>query len=269
MKIQRVLAPNPGIFTGTGTNAWVGSTGGEAVIVDPGPLIESHRKAILETLGGLDPVAVLVTHCHPDHVPAANPLAAELGVPALGGCPGPGFKPDRLLVDGDRIEVGDAVVEAIHTPGHTPFHFCFRVDASLFTGDHVLGGTTVIVEHMSEYMESLEKLRGTGLKRLFPGHGPIIRNPDAVLTEYLEHRWERERQILEALDQGAATIGQVVERVYAAVDPALWPLAARSVGAHLRKLVDEGRVTMPYGTDDWSSPVEVVTEPTGKDQGSE
>ncbi len=95
-----------------------------------------------------------------------------------------------------------------------------------------------------------------------------MRNPDEVLTEYLEHRLERERQILGALTGGAATIGQVVELVYAATDPALWPLAARSVGAHLRKLKDEGRVALPFGTDDWNAPIEVVTEPP-KHQGSE
>lgn len=258
MKVQRILAPNPGIFTGIGTNSWVASAAGEAVVIDPGPRIESHMAAIRDVLRAYRLVAVLVTHCHPDHTPAANPLAAEYRVPAVGGCPGPGFEPDRVVVDGDRIEVGDAALEAIHTPGHTPFHFCFRTGASLFSGDHVIGGSTVIVEHMGEYMASLERLRNTGLKRLLPGHGPIIRNPDAVLDEYLAHRRERERQILAAVREGAATIGRIVERVYREVDPALWPLAARSVGAHLRKLADDGELQIPHGSDDWSSPVELA-----------
>jgi glyoxylase-like metal-dependent hydrolase (beta-lactamase superfamily II) len=264
MKIQRVLAPNPGLFTGKGTNSWVASNGGEAVLVDPGPMIDEHVAAIREKLEDLQPVAVLVTHCHPDHVPAANPLAEEYGVPALGGCPGPGFNPDRLLADGDRIEVGGAVIEAIHTPGHTPFHFCYRADASLFSGDHVLGGTSVIVERMADYLDSLRRLRGIGLKRLFPGHGPIMRNPDAVFTQYIDHRLERESQIRDAVEAGAGTIGRIVERVYVEIDPVMWPLAARSVGSHLRKLADEGEVILPLGSDGWTSPVERPPKPKGR-----
>ena len=173
----------------------------------------------------------------------------------------------QMLADGDRIEVGGAVLEAIHTPGHTPFHYCFRSDATLFSGDHVLGGTTVIVEHMADYLDSLEKVRGTGLKRLFPGHGPIMRDPDSVFSEYIDHRIERESQIRDAVAAGAGTIGRIVERVYAEIDPVMWPLAARSVGAHLRKLADEGELRIPYGSDDWTSPVEQI--PVAEDRTKE
>ncbi len=255
MKVHRVLAPNPGLFTGAGTNSWVIQSAGRVAVVDPGPAIEAHLDAIRELVEELEPVAVLVTHTHPDHAPAANAVAAELGVPAYGRSPGPGFKPDVSVTDGDSIAVGMVTVTAIETPGHSPDHLCFRVDDALFSGDHIIGGSTVVIEDLRDYLGSLERLRGTGIKVIYPGHGDPITDPDAMIDFYIGHRLEREAEILAALKSGADTVGDVVEHVYETVDRALHFAAAQSVAAHLRKLVDDGLVSLPDGAAEWKSRV--------------
>ena len=258
MKVDLVLAPNPSLFTGPGTNTWVVSSEGEAIVIDPGPMIERHLAAIRTALDGLAPMAVLVTHTHPDHAPAANPLAADLGVPAIGRAPGPGFRPDRTIADGERVEFGASTASAIATPGHTPDSTSYRVGDALFTGDHIMGGSTVIVEDMADYMASLRAVHGTGLSRIYPGHGPVIDDPDALVAGYIAHRLDREAQILAAVRQGARTVGEVVEGVYRDVDPALHPAAALSVSAHLRKLAAEGAVAFPSPDLGWEAPVEAA-----------
>lgn len=264
MKVHRVLAPNPGLFTGAGTNSWLIQSTGRVAIIDPGPPLERHMDALRALVEELEPVAVLVTHTHPDHAPAANPLAAELGVKAYGRASGPGFKPDVHIADGDVVTVGDVEVTAVATPGHTPDHFSFRVGDALFSGDHVIGGSTAVIEDLTEYLESLERLRGTGLSVVYPGHGDPIRDPERVLSEYIAHRLEREEEILAALRRGASTVGEVVDIVYAGVDRALHFAAAQSVGAHLRKLVDDGVVTLPDGAAEWGSRIRFGT---GTDKG--
>ncbi len=241
--VTTVLAPNPGLYTGPGTNSYVVAAAGEAVVIDPGPTIPAHLDAIRRAIGASMPRAVLVTHTHPDHAPAANELAADLGVPALGWGPGPQFSPDGRLADGDLVRFGDAAAEAVATPGHTADHLCFQVGDLLFTGDHIMGGSTVVIEDLAAYLHSLQRLLPRRLRRLHPGHGPAIDDPDTVIREYIEHRLDRERQVLAALAGGAATVGEVVEVVYAGVDRALHPIAAHSVAAHLRKLAAEGRVS--------------------------
>jgi glyoxylase-like metal-dependent hydrolase (beta-lactamase superfamily II) len=247
------------MFTGSGTNTWVASSRGSAVVIDPGPAVESHLQEIRTALTDQTPIAVLVTHCHPDHSTSANAFADELGVPTVAGCSGPGFLPDERLVDGQQIQVGNAVIDAISTPGHTPDHFCFRTEASLFSGDHVMAGTTLVTEHMADYLESLRKVQGIGITRLLPGHGPVMRNAETVIQRLIDHREDRERQIVKAIEHGAGSISAIVERVYDEIDSAFHAMAARTVGAHLRKLADEGRVRLPMGSDDWLAPVESVT----------
>lgn len=242
MNVEVVLAPNPGIFTGRGTNTWVLSSQGAAMVIDPGPLDATHRISTVEAIGSLRPVAVVVTHLHSDHAPAANDLAGLLGVPAIGPAFGDDFRPDRLVSDGDVVTCGALQVEIVATPGHTPDSICYRVEGALFTGDHIMGGSTVIVEDMADYLGSLRRLRGTGLARLYPGHGPVIRYPDRTIDEYLAHRLEREAQILGEVRAGSRTIGEVVEAVYRDTDPMLHPAAAISVAAHLGKLADDGLV---------------------------
>jgi len=255
MNVALLRAPNPGLFTGEGTNTWIVESAGRAVVIDPGPMIGDHITAIRLSLEGLVPVAVLVTHTHPDHAPAANPLADALGVPAHGCGPGPGFQPDVEIGDGDVIRVGEESLTAVHTPGHSADHLCYRYDSALFSGDHIMSGSTVVVEHMTEYMESLARLQELDLEVIYPGHGAVIKDPAAVLEYYVVHRKEREQQILEAVRAGAATLGSVVARVYVDVEPALHFAAGQSVGAHLRKMAGEGLVEIPLGADDWSSPV--------------
>ncbi|MBI5156884.1 MAG: MBL fold metallo-hydrolase [Acidimicrobiia bacterium] len=256
MNVALVLAPNPGLMTGPGTNTWILSSDDEAIVVDPGPEIPEHLAAIESALGGLGVVAVVVTHSHPDHAPLASPLARRLGVPAVGPAPGPGFRPDRLIADGESVGFGGSRLVALATPGHTPDSTCYRVDDALFTGDHIMGGSTVMVEDMGDYVRSLRAVQGIGLRVIYPGHGPIITEPDRVVGDYLSHRLERERQILAAVRSGAATVGAVVQQVYADVDPALHLPAAVSVDAHLRKLADDGLVR--YRGGGWMGGVEAL-----------
>lgn len=240
----RILAPNPGIFTGPGTNTYAVVSGDECVVIDPGPVDESHLRAILGAAAGLRPRAVLVTHTHPDHAPLANSLAERWGVAAYGFAAGPGFQPDRRLRDGDRLRFGEEVLEALHTPGHSDDHLCFRLGGAVFTGDHIMGGSTVIVEDMARYLRSLERLRRLEIDLLLPGHGEQMDSPYQIVDEYLAHRRLREAQIMAALGKGAARVGEIVEAVYREVDRALHPLAARSVTAHLVKLEGEGKVEL-------------------------
>ena len=210
MKVERVLAPNPGPFTGPGTNTYVISSAGRVAVLDPGPVIAEHIAAIEEALGTLEPQAVLVTHTHPDHAPAANTLGEELGVEVLGFAPGPEFTPSRTLANGDRIAVGEVSLVAVHTPGHTPDHLCYRIADVVFTGDHIMGGSTVLIEDATAYMDSLKRVAALHPVHLYPGHGPELFDASAAITAYIEHRLEREREIVAAVGAGAGTIADIV-----------------------------------------------------------
>ena len=252
MNVELVLAPNPGPMTGPGTNTWVVGSGEYCIVIDPGPDISDHLAAVQRTVGIRTAVVVAVTHGHPDHAPGAPSLAARLGVPAVGPASG-GFRPDRVIADGDAVGFGTERLVAVATPGHTADSTCFLVGEALFTGDHIMGGSTVMVEDMKLYLESLRRVQRLEPSVIYPGHGPIVNDPARVVGEYLTHRLEREAQILAAVRAGATTVGEVVGRVYAAVDPALHPAAAVSVAAHLRKLADEGLVRFSGGG--WSGAV--------------
>ncbi len=245
MRIDRVLAPNPGPFTGPGTNTWLLDGGEGVLVIDPGPVIALHRQAIIEAVGERRPQGVLVTHTHSDHAPLANPLAREWEVPAIGYAPGPEFDPDQLAREGDHLAVGARMLTVLHTPGHAPDHLCFLVERVLFTGDHIIGGSSVMVDDLVDYMRSLGRLRALDLERLLPGHGTEMDQPGEVIDWYLAHRRQREEEILAAITAGAASVAEVVEVVYAAVDRSLYPLATRSVTAHVRKLIDESRISRP------------------------
>jgi glyoxylase-like metal-dependent hydrolase (beta-lactamase superfamily II) len=245
MKIDRVLANNPGPFTGPGTNTWVLDDGsGSVVVIDPGPVDTRHVTAIMETVDDRTVEAVLVTHTHSDHAPLANPMAKDLGVPAVGHARGPNFDPQIRLLDGARYEVGSLDLLVVHTPGHAQDHLCFRAGSVLFTGDHIIGGSSVMVEDMGTYLASLRKLQGTGLERLYPGHGDEMQDPDGVIDWYLAHRLQRHEEIFTAIARGAAEVPEIVEVVYADVDSSLHPLAARSVQAHVELLTGEGRIAL-------------------------
>ncbi len=242
--VVRVLAPNPGPFTGPGTNTYVVSTAGRSMIIDPGPVIDRHLVAIDHALADSEPVAVLVTHTHPDHAPAANPLGARLGVPVLGFASGPSFVPTDTLADGDIVEIAPgAGLRVVHTPGHTPDHLCFLAGTVLFSGDHIINGSTVIVDDATAYMGSLVRVRDLAPDHLYPGHGEEMSEAVPAIDAYIAHRIERERQILVAVEAGARGVSEVVEAVYGGLDLRLAEAAALQVVVQLRKLAAEGRIT--------------------------
>lgn len=252
MRITRILAPNAGPFTGPGTNSYIVESAGEAVIVDPGPLIRSHLAAIREAVAGLRVVGVLVTHHHQDHAPAANPLAAELSVPSFGFGDYGGFQAIAPVADGECIHVGTEMIEVLHTPGHTPDSLTFGVASVLFTGDTVKAGSTVVVDDMAAYMATLDRLAAYAPETIYPGHGERIDEPATVLADYIAHRRAREEQVLGALQEEAQSPSAIVARVYPGLEPALLPLALQSTTAHLRKLAAEGRAIHRDNT--WARP---------------
>jgi glyoxylase-like metal-dependent hydrolase (beta-lactamase superfamily II) len=248
MRIERILAKNPGPYTGAGTNTWLLDDGaGNVAVIDPGPVDPDHADEIVRRIGDRRAVSVIVTHTHSDHAPLANPLARELGVAAFGYDVGPDFVPDLRLSDGDRYQVGDLSVEVLHTPGHSDDHLCFLAGRVMFTGDHVIGGSSVMVEDLGRYLASLRRVQGFDVDRMYPGHGEEIDRPAEVLDWYLAHRLQRHEEVHQAVAGGAETVADVLETVYADVDRSLHPLAARSVTAHLRLLDEEGRITFKEG----------------------
>lgn len=260
MRVDRILAPNPGPYTGPGTNTYVISSDGSAVILDPGPVIDSHVAAIERVAERHDLLSVLVTHTHPDHAPAANLLGARFEVPVLGFAPGPEFEPTTTLDDGDIVEVGDVLLTAVHTPGHTEDHLCYQLADVVFTGDHIMGGSTVIIEDGAAYMRSLEKVQALRPAHLYPGHGSDIDDASAAITEYINHRIEREHQVLDAVGQGASTVTDIVRVVYVGIDDELLPAAAFQVRTQLQKLDAEGRVSWSQGVADEDETVQLVED---------
>lgn len=258
MRVEKVLAPNPSAWTGPGTNTWVIGDDAEVVVLDPGPVIPAHAEAIAARVGDRTVAAVVVTHTHLDHAPLANRLAGEWGTVSLGYGPSEEFRPDALLVEGSTVDVAGSSLEVVHTPGHADDHLCFVLDRWMFTGDHIMGGSTVMVQDLTAYLASLRKVRDRALDRLFPGHGPEIDDPVGVIDYYISHRLEREEQVIAALRSGAGSVGAIVEDVYADVDRELHPIAAHSVAAHVGKLVDDGVVAFDRTSDLWGSLVRLI-----------
>jgi glyoxylase-like metal-dependent hydrolase (beta-lactamase superfamily II) len=241
-RVLRILAPNPSVYTLEGTNTWIVGDA-PSIVIDPGPDDASHLREIERAADRVG--AILLTHAHPDHAPGAEPLAASTGAPIHAFRPPPG---GVRLRDGDPIRVGDATVLPIHTPGHTPDHVAFWLERArgLFTGDAVLGRGTSVIDppegDLAAYLRSLRRMRDLDPRTLYPGHGPIVLEAGRKLDEYLSHRSERERQILDVLAGRPSSIAEVVDVVYAAYPSEVRALAMRSVLAHLKKLEGEGRV---------------------------
>ena len=260
--VRRVLAPNGSPFTYTGTQTYlVGGPDGVAVI-DPGPAEADHLAALERAIGGASVVAILCTHTHRDHSPAAAPLAERTGAPVVGCAPlaldtgGPRadapfdstYAPDKVLADGDRVSGPGWTLTAVATPGHTSNHLCFALEGTgaLFTGDHVMGWSTTVVAppdgDMADYMASLDKLRARGDRVYYPAHGPAVGNPRQLVRGMIGHRRQRERQIVKLLGESPQDIAAMVPRMYKGVNEYLWPAAGLSVLAHLIDLERRGVV---------------------------
>ena len=255
--IARVLAHNPSAFTYYGTQTYLLGTDAVAVI-DPGPDLPEHVDALVAAIGGRPVVAILCTHTHRDHSPASRALAERTGAPIIGCAPlameGTGleagfdadYSPDRVLAEGEAIDLEGTPIVAVATPGHTSNHLCFAYRGALFSGDHVMGWSTTVVippdGEMAAYMASLDKLRRRDDRIYYPAHGPAIANPQQYVRHLIGHRMQREKQILKLLGERARDIPALVASAYPGLDPRLVAAAAASVLAHLLDLERRGLV---------------------------
>jgi len=257
--VRRIVAPNPSMMTGPGTNTYLVGID-EIVVIDPGPDDESHLDAIAGC-GGDRIRWIACTHTHEDHAPGVAGLKERTGAEVLAFDARDGLEIDRAMADGDVIEATEFVLRAIHTPGHASNHLCFLLEQErmLFSGDHIMEGSTVVIAppdgDMGAYLRSLERLSShrPRLRSIAPGHGHLIEDPQAKIEEYVTHRLAREAQVLAALQRaGATTIEPMVKELYADVPEALHGMAAFSVWAHLLKLVEDGKAAGSTLDGKWS-----------------
>jgi glyoxylase-like metal-dependent hydrolase (beta-lactamase superfamily II) len=279
--IRRVVAENPSKFTYRGTGTYIVGHG-DVVVIDPGPVLDSHREALERALAGETVRAILVTHCHADHSPLAAWLRDATGAPTVAFGPhGPAtddddgdsddddeiddgvkveealdraFAPDVVVHDGDSAFAGPGLTfTAVHTPGHTSNHTCFALaeERTLFTGDHVMGWSTTVVSppdgDMRAYVESLRKVAGRDDAVLWPTHGPQRTDAREYVQALVDHRVERERAVLDAVRAGLDAVTSIVARLYADVPAELHEPAARTVLAHLVAMVQDGTVATDDG----------------------
>lgn len=266
--IRRVIAHNPSPFTLHGTGTYILGRGRVAVI-DPGPDIAEHVDALRTALGDEVISHILVTHCHMDHSPACRRLREFSDAPTYAYGPhGSGrtasdsgaqevqveegadrsFKPDHEVRHGQVLEGDGWSVECVYTPGHTSNHMCYqlREERALFTGDHVMGWSTSVISppdgDMHSYMDSLALLLDRDDAVYWPTHGPSIEDPKPFVQAYIDHRREREQQILACIASGVEEIREMVPKMYADYPEFMYPAAARSVYAAVVHLVEQGRL---------------------------
>jgi recombination protein RecT len=257
--VQRLTAPNPGVMTGPGTNSYlVGDPHTGYIAIDPGPDDPQHLQRLWRAAGG-DIRLIVCTHSHPDHSPGARPLQALCAgkPPILGLASAPTaraasqFSPDRTLVDGERISLsGDGIQHTllcVHTPGHAANHLCLVLleDGLLFSGDHILNGSTTIVDppdgNMTDYLESLDKLSAAcaahGIDFILPAHGYVLGAAPQAIAQLKAHRLRREARILAAMqERPGAPMEDWVALAYDDVPPRMWPVAQRSLLAHVQRI---------------------------------
>jgi glyoxylase-like metal-dependent hydrolase (beta-lactamase superfamily II)/8-oxo-dGTP pyrophosphatase MutT (NUDIX family) len=248
--VTRLTAPNPGMMTGPGTNTYIVGSESARAVIDPGPDIGSHIERIL-SFPNIQ--WVICTHTHMDHSPAAAAIKAATGAQVLGR-PAPegqdaSFRPDVVLENGQRVQLGGITLRAIHTPGHASNHVCYLLEGTgmLFTGDHVMQGSTVVINppdgNMRAYLQSLQRLLDEKVEIIAPGHGYLVGAPQKEIRRLIAHRLAREEKVVNALvKMGAASIDELLPLVYDDVPVRIHRWAARSLTAHLDKLVTEERV---------------------------
>jgi glyoxylase-like metal-dependent hydrolase (beta-lactamase superfamily II) len=257
-RVAVALGQNPSAFTGPGTNTYLIGTGPERILLDPGQGLPSYlpvlEQAMSET-GCRKFQEIVLTHGHPDHIGGVRSVLERFGPLRVSKFPWPEVDADyadldlQPLADGAVFETEGATLRGVHTPGHAPDHLCFMLEEeqALFSGDNVLGvGSTVIPiasGDLGDYLRSLEKLLAERPQRIYPAHGPAIEDAVGKIREYIEHRADRERQIIAVLERGPARVMEIVKVVYAAYPEALHPAAAQSTTQHLRKLVREERAS--------------------------
>jgi glyoxylase-like metal-dependent hydrolase (beta-lactamase superfamily II) len=261
-RVHLVLGLNPSAFTGPGTNTYlVGARGGDPVLIDTGSGVPEYLNLLREHLaahGVAAPRRCLLTHAHGDHIGGAAGLSRLFPELTFHKLPWPG-RDERYPVilarlgDEDTISGESYTIRAIHAPGHAQDHLCYYLEEerALFTGDVILGvGTTVIPldgGDLGQYLDTLRRLQGLDLARLYPGHGPVIETPREKIASYLEHRLKRERQILDELGSSAKSVPEIVQSIYRGYPAHLHGAAGQSVLSHLLKLEREGRVARDGG----------------------
>lgn len=251
-RVVLVRAPNPSAMTLSGTNSYLIDCGnGQAVCIDPGPPLTRHVDALLKRASEMqcDIALIALTHTHPDHAPAAPILAQRTGAPVAAHAQSE-FPHSRNLHDGDVLQIGDATLRVMESPGHTFDHLVYyeERERALFTGDTVLGEGYVVIAPpngaMRQYQQTLQRMLDefADAATIFGGHGDPVRDPQTKLREYIAHRTSRQQEILTTLANGPLTIPDLVRTIYRDTNPILWPAAARQLLAYLIAFEQEGLI---------------------------
>jgi len=266
-RVAVALGQNPSPFTGPGTNSYLIGSGSHRILLDPGEGSEKYLPVLEKALdrAGCEGIQeIVVTHAHPDHIGGVASVLRRFGPLKVSKRPWPGAD-EKFGVEIDPIDDGavirteNATLRAIHTPGHSPDHLSFMIDeeCALISGDNILGvGTAVIpldTGNLHDYMRSLERVLAEAPKRIYPAHGPLIEDGSAKIREYIEHRRQREREILAALEREPMAVMEIVRIVYAAYPEVLHPAAGQSVTQHLLKHEREDRVSREAGAEPLSA----------------